>query len=90
LKENFFILSKDKDEELTGKQKVDITMKGIKSMDASIIAAKTDFIQGLQVGLFCSDKFFVRLDLEYPFCGTTRLLQSDSWQQQEEIHQHAG
>jgi hypothetical protein len=42
LKENFFILSKDKDEELTGKQKVDIMMKGIKSTDASIIAAKTD------------------------------------------------
>jgi hypothetical protein len=42
LKENFFILSKDKDEELTGKQKVDVMMKGIKSSDASIVAAKTD------------------------------------------------
>ena len=42
LKENFFILCKDKDEALTGKQQVDIMLKGIKSTDASIIAAKTD------------------------------------------------
>jgi hypothetical protein len=42
LKENFFILNKDKDEALTGKQQVDVMMKGIKSTDASIVAAKTD------------------------------------------------
>jgi hypothetical protein len=42
LKENFFILCKDKDEALTGKQQVDVMMKGIKSTDASIVAAKTN------------------------------------------------
>ena len=42
LKENFYILAKDKDENLTDKQRVDILMKGIKSTDASVIAAKTD------------------------------------------------
>ena len=42
LKENFFVLGKDDDERLTGKQKVDQMLKGIKSSDASIIAAKTD------------------------------------------------
>jgi hypothetical protein len=42
LKENFFILCKDKDEALTGKQQVDVMMKGIRSMDASIVVAKTD------------------------------------------------
>jgi hypothetical protein len=41
MKENFFILSKDKEKELTGKQKVDNMMKGIKSMDASVIVVKT-------------------------------------------------
>jgi hypothetical protein len=71
LKENFFILSKDKDKDLSGNQKVNIIMKGIESMDASIIAAQTDCVQGLQVGLFCSNKLFVGLDVEYPFCGAT-------------------
>ncbi len=42
LKENFFILNKDMDEALTGKQQVDVMMKGIKSTDTSIVAAKTD------------------------------------------------
>ncbi|KAI2489217.1 hypothetical protein MHU86_25377 [Fragilaria crotonensis] len=42
LKENFYILSKDKDENLTNKQRVDVMMKGIRSSDASIVAAKTD------------------------------------------------
>jgi hypothetical protein len=43
LKENFFILSKDKDKDLlSGNHKVNIIMKGIESMDASIIAAQTD------------------------------------------------
>jgi hypothetical protein len=41
LKESFFVLAKDKDENLTDKQRVDVLMKGIKSSDASIIAAKT-------------------------------------------------
>ncbi len=41
LKENFFILSKDKDEHLTNKQRVDILMKSIKSTDGSVVAAKT-------------------------------------------------
>ena len=42
LKENFFILGKDKDETLTGRQQVDIVFKGIRSPDASVVAAKTD------------------------------------------------
>jgi hypothetical protein len=42
LKENFFILNKDNDEALTGKQQVDVMMKGIKLTDTSIVAAKTD------------------------------------------------
>ena len=42
LKENFYILGKDKDEALTGKQQVDIMLKGIKSLDATIVAAKTN------------------------------------------------
>jgi hypothetical protein len=42
LKEHFFILNKDKDEALTGKQQVDVMMKGIKLTDTSIVAAKTD------------------------------------------------
>lgn len=42
LKENFFVLAKDRDEGLTEKQKVDTLMKGIKSSDPSIVAAKTD------------------------------------------------
>jgi hypothetical protein len=41
LKESFFVLAKDRDENLTDKQRVDVLMKGIKSSDASIIAAKT-------------------------------------------------
>ena len=42
LKENFFVLDKDPDEKLTGKQKVDQMLRGMKSSDASIVAAKTD------------------------------------------------
>lgn len=42
LKENFFVLAKDKDENLTERQRVDILMKGIRSSDANIVAAKTD------------------------------------------------
>ena len=42
LKENFFILAKDKDEALTSKQQVEVLMRGIKSSDASIVAAKTN------------------------------------------------
>lgn len=42
LKENFYILGKDKDEALTGRQQVDIMLKGIKSLDATIVAAKTN------------------------------------------------
>ena len=41
LKENFFILAKDKDEALTGKQKVEKMMNGLRSTDTSIIAART-------------------------------------------------
>jgi hypothetical protein len=41
LKESFFVLAKDRDENLTDKQRVDVLMKGIKSSNASIIAAKT-------------------------------------------------
>ena len=42
LKENFYILDKDDDERLTGKQKVDQMLRGIKSSDPNIVAAKTD------------------------------------------------
>jgi hypothetical protein len=35
-------LAKDKNENLTEKQRVDILMRGIRSLDASIVAAKTD------------------------------------------------
>jgi hypothetical protein len=41
LKESFFVLAKDKDENLTDKQRVDVLMRGIRSSDASIVAAKT-------------------------------------------------
>jgi hypothetical protein len=45
LKENlFFILNKDKDKALTGKQQVDVMMKGIKLTVASIVAAKTEAV----------------------------------------------
>jgi hypothetical protein len=41
LKENFFILAKDADEALTGKQKVEKMMNGLRSTDTSIISART-------------------------------------------------
>jgi hypothetical protein len=50
LKESFFVLAKDRDENLTDKQRVDVLMKGIKSSDASIIAAKTSVFKD-----YCSD-----------------------------------
>ena len=48
LKENFYILAKDKDEALSDKQRVDIFMKGIKSSDVNVIAAKTDVYKDYQ------------------------------------------
>jgi hypothetical protein len=41
LKENFFILAKDADEALTGKQKEEKMMHGLRSTDTSIISART-------------------------------------------------
>ena len=45
LKENFYILSKDKSEALTGKQQVDCLMRGIRSSDTSITSAKINIFQ---------------------------------------------
>ncbi len=39
------MLAKDKDENRTDKQRVDVLMKGIKSSDASIVAAKTSVLK---------------------------------------------
>jgi hypothetical protein len=41
LKDNFFILAKDPDEALTGKQKVEKMMNGLRSTDTNIISART-------------------------------------------------
>jgi hypothetical protein len=41
LKENFFILTKDPDETLTGKQKVEKMMNGLRSTDTNIVSART-------------------------------------------------
>jgi hypothetical protein len=41
LKENFFILAKDTDEALTGKQKVEKMMNGLRSTDTNIVSART-------------------------------------------------
>ena len=45
LKENFYILSKDKSEALTGKQQVDCLMRGIRSSDTSMTSAKINIFQ---------------------------------------------
>jgi len=57
LKENFFILCKDKDEALTGKQQVDVMMKGIRSTDASIVAAKTDVYKDFRTDFSAATNF---------------------------------
>jgi hypothetical protein len=48
LKENFFVLEKDKHEELTGKQQVDILLRGIRSTDAGITSAKINVYQSFR------------------------------------------
>jgi hypothetical protein len=45
LKENFYVLSKDKSEELTEKQMVDIMTRGIVSTDPSIVSARVNVFQ---------------------------------------------
>jgi hypothetical protein len=49
LKENFYVLEKDKD--LTGgKQQFDVLLRGIRSTDTGIVAAKTNIFQS-----YCAD-----------------------------------
>ena len=45
LKENFSVLEKDKHEGLTGKQQVDVLLRGIKSTDPGIASAKINVFQ---------------------------------------------
>ncbi len=45
LKESFFVLVKDKDENLMDKQRVDVLMRGIKLSNASIVVAKTSMFK---------------------------------------------
>jgi hypothetical protein len=46
LKENFYVLEKDKHEELTGKQQVDVLLRGIRLTDTTgIVAAKTNIFR---------------------------------------------
>ena len=45
LKENFFVMEKDKHKELTGKQQVDVLLRGIRSTHTNIVAAKTNIFQ---------------------------------------------
>ena len=73
LKENFFILCKDKDEALTGKQQVDVMMKGIRSTDASIVAAKTDVYKDFRTDFSAATKLFVGTYLEYSLGCPARL-----------------
>ena len=52
LKESFLVLAKDKDENLTDKkQRVDVLMKGTKSSNASIVAAKTKVFKDYRLDL---------------------------------------
>ncbi|KAI2495964.1 hypothetical protein MHU86_18531 [Fragilaria crotonensis] len=48
LKETFFVLEKDKHEELTGKQQVDILLRGIRSTDTGITSAKINVYQSFR------------------------------------------
>jgi hypothetical protein len=61
LKDNFFILAKDKDENVTHKQRVDVLMKGIKSTDPSIVAAKTDIYKDYRSNFNAATSFLSRL-----------------------------
>ena len=45
LKENFYVLEKDKSESLTGKQRVDVLLRGIRSTDTSIVSARINLFQ---------------------------------------------
>jgi hypothetical protein len=45
LKENFYVLEKDKSENLTGKQRVDVLLRGIRSTDTSIVSARINIFQ---------------------------------------------
>ena len=45
LKENFYVLEKDKHEDLTGKQQVDTMLRGIQSTDPGITSAKVNVFQ---------------------------------------------
>lgn len=45
LKENFYVLEKDKSESLTGKQRVDVLLRGIRSTDTSIVSARINIYQ---------------------------------------------
>ena len=45
LKENFYVLEKDKHEDLTGKQRVDTLLRGIRSTDPGIMSAKVNVFQ---------------------------------------------
>jgi hypothetical protein len=47
LKENFFVLEKDKHEALTGKQQVDVLLRGIRSTDTCMVAAKINIFRAI-------------------------------------------
>jgi hypothetical protein len=57
LKESFFVLAKDKDENLTNKQRVNVLMKGIKLSDASIVAAKTSVFKDCRLDFNAATNF---------------------------------
>jgi hypothetical protein len=57
LEENFFILSKDKDENLTERQRVHILTTGIRSTDPSIVAAKTDVYKDFRTDFSAATNF---------------------------------
>ena len=69
LKENFYILGKDKDEALTEKQQVDIMLKGIKSLDATIVAAKTNVFKDFRSDFAAATAFLSGLisNVHFPF-----------------------
>jgi hypothetical protein len=70
------VLAKDKDENLTDKQRVHVLMKGIKSSDASIIAAKTSVFKDYRSDFNAATSFLSGLisnihssSMNFAFCS---------------------
>jgi len=61
LKENFYVLEKDKHEDLTGKQQVDVLLRGIRSTDTGIVAAKTNIFQSYRANFDKAAEFLSSL-----------------------------